>query len=436
MPSSPVRVIPVQSRDKYLEARPDGPVDHQLSLGRSRLATVIGFCYMTLTVCCSSWYLVIVSPYLVNDLWMPAFNSTGIQTYLGDVVHLRHNLGQTGTVDGASPQSTLFKDYAGPDTLLTLPYAAPRQALLDNIPFDGAIQVMRNVSLDTWFGYRIPYCWVDFAKQFELAHTAARQQRCAATDAANAAVVLEALLRNYLPNDIVTWDGFADLNALLLTSLPQVDAVAGPAWVRSILNRTSPLATIADEVAAWRSHRLTRFTLQLQTNFAPRLDDSILLIDALGTTHMFTINAIAPSSDDVVTYATFWASYNLLSDLAQAVSFNCSLVRGSPNDASALGLSWDTDIFFAGTQGFPGLDLLRANVGPLGSMDIRMIAVPPALATYFLSFRQVLYDYIQQDSNMQQTHAGLLEPVVDPAPAAWSNATYLFFGGSPLCPMQ
>ncbi|RQM25968.1 hypothetical protein B5M09_000805 [Aphanomyces astaci] len=45
-------------------------------------------------------------------------------------------------------------------------------------------------------GLPTQYCWVDFDKTFEMAHTAARQARCASMYHANAAVHYEAMLRN------------------------------------------------------------------------------------------------------------------------------------------------------------------------------------------------------------------------------------------------
>ncbi|KAF0717777.1 hypothetical protein As57867_002089, partial [Aphanomyces stellatus] len=402
--------------------------------------TAAGFIYIMGSVSSSSGYLTLVQPHLANDLWWPDLNATGTQTFLADIVHTRMNLHPANDSTLAFPLATavhtLTKDYSGKDTLVTLPAASPRQALLGNLALTEAIASIRLVSLATAFAYPVAYCWVDLARTFEMAHTAARQTRCAATDMDNAAVYLEAILRSYNATSIRTWDAFGVLDQTVLTQVVLVDSTRGSAWTNELLSPHRQLAPMADEVAYWTRHGATRFTFQLQNSYAQVLDDAIVVEDALGIQTMFTINSVAASSRGVVPGTTFWASYSLVSVMTQATPFNCSLVRGSPNDASALGLSWDTDIFFAGTQGFPGLDLLRANVGPLGSMDIRMIAVPPALATYFLSFRQVLYDYIQQDSNMQQTHAGLLEPVVDPAPAAWSNSTYLFFGGSPLCPMQ
>ncbi|RHY62411.1 hypothetical protein DYB34_003401 [Aphanomyces astaci] len=429
--TTPHRIIPVQTKEKYLEAREDGPVQHG-PLQLSRLATVLGFLYLAVTVSCSAWYLKIVEPHLDNDLWLPHFNSTGMQTYLGDLIHLRRNLNQVGTFDVSLPDSTLLRAYGEVDTLLTLPPSNPRQTLLDSIPFDDVITTIRMQSLDTYLAYRIPYCWADMSRRFEMAHTVTRQARCAAADKDNAAVYLETVLRNTEVQAILAWPLFDLLNETVLVPMTVVDAVEGPKWIASIVHGS--LLPVADEVRFWDLQGLHRFTLQLQNTFPQRIDDAILLEDALGMQQRFTISSMSVTSPERGAGTTFWTSLSLSSDLTVASAFGCSIVRGSPNDAAALGLSWDTDLVYAQAAGFVGTDLMRANVGPLGSIDIRTIPVPPALTAYFLAFRAGLYDYLQQDSNARKVYFHLSEPVVSPVPATWGGLSY--YGGNPMCVLQ
>ncbi|RQM23423.1 hypothetical protein B5M09_005509, partial [Aphanomyces astaci] len=429
--TTPHRIIPVQTKEKYLEAREDGPVQHG-PLQLSRLATVLGFLYLAVTVSCSAWYLKIVEPHLDNDLWLPHFNSTGMQTYLGDLIHLRRNLNQVGTFDVSLPDSTILRAYGEVDTLLTLPPSNPRQTLLDSIPFDDVITTIRMQSLDTYLAYRIPYCWADMSRRFEMAHTVTRQARCAAADKDNAAVYLETVLRNTEVQAILAWPLFDLLNETVLVPMTVVDAVEGPKWIASIVHGS--LLPMADEVRFWDRQGLHRFTLQLQNTFPQRIDDAILLEDALGMQQRFTISSMSVTSPERGAGTTFWTSLSLSSDLTVASAFGCSIVRGSPNDAAALGLSWDTDLVYAQAAGFVGTDLMRANVGPLGSIDIRTIPVPPALTEYFLAFRAGLYDYLQQDSNARKVYFHLSEPVVSPVPATWGGLSY--YGGNPMCGLQ
>ncbi|KAH9084278.1 hypothetical protein LEN26_020956, partial [Aphanomyces euteiches] len=427
-----VRVIPVATREKYLEASEDRPVERQSPLPQSQFATLAGFLYLAFTVICSSFYLVILQPHLKNDMWMPQLNSTGMQTFVGDIFLARDVLGGAGSTSVTSTSSTRFKDYSGDETLLAIPPSAHRRALLSDIPFEAAIENMRTVSLDTYLSYRNPFCWVDIDRTFELAHSAARQARCQAKETTNAAIYLEPLLRNKLPATLLNWPYFSLLNATALTPMSAMNPSKGSKWISSLLQRTSLLST-SDEAAYWTSHGLQRFTLQLQNSFLQRIDGSIFIEDALGMEQKITINAISTLADEETVDTTFWASLSFSSEFNVAAMINCSVVRHAPNDADSLGLSWDTDILFPGVQGNPGIDLMRSHVGPFGSLDIRTVQIPSQLAEYFLSFRQTLYDYMQQHPTDVSLYASLLEPHVDPMPPTWTNKSY--FGGNPMCPM-
>ncbi|RHZ02128.1 hypothetical protein DYB31_013925, partial [Aphanomyces astaci] len=398
-------------------------------------ATVCGFVYMLASVSCSSWYLTLVQPHLENDIWWPHFNATGVQTFLGDIVHSRMNLQrpQDTFLLLASNPPTLFQRYGQESTTMTVPPSSPRTILLGDIPFEGAILAIRSESLDTSLAYRTPFCWADFGRAFEMAHTIPRQQRCLQRDADNAAVFLESVLRNVNASDILDWELFDMLNQTLFTPLLDHHHASGAAWVASILTRHS-LLPVSDEAAAWMSHGLARFTLQLQNKDAQLVEASILIEDALGIQQKITIRSIPPSSQAMPT-TTSWTSLSLTSDMNAAASFSMSLVRGGLTDANALGLDWDTDILFPAGQGVPGMDLLRSHVGPLGSIDIRTIHIPPALAEYFLTFRESLYAFLESgNSSLLASYAHLTEPLVDPVPPTWGNLSY--YGGNPMCPFM
>ncbi|KAH9191627.1 hypothetical protein AeNC1_006389, partial [Aphanomyces euteiches] len=400
---------------------------------QARIAvTTVGFLYMMLSVSCSSWYLTLVQPHVQSDIWWPDFNSTGVQTFLGDIVHSRLSLDANGTFDLASDRAALSKSYSGEDTVLTLPPTAPTKMLLANVPFDSAIMAMRDSTLDSFLGYRIPYCWIDFERAFELAHTARRQERCLRNDATNAAVYLDSFFRNVNSTALSKWSLLDQFNETVFLPLAAMSA-KGSAWVDAVLQRAK-LETVENEVAYWNSHGMARFTLQLRNGVTQqRLDNSIFIEDALGVQQLMTIYSVAAGASYSFSGTTFWASLSFSSEFNIAALLNCSVIRHATNDADAMGLSWDTDILFPGVQGLPGTDLMRTHVGPFGSIDIRTVPVPSQLATYFLTFRQSLYDYMQQHPAGDRDYSSLLEPTVDPTPPTW--ASMVFYGGNPMCPM-
>ncbi|OQR84164.1 hypothetical protein ACHHYP_20697 [Achlya hypogyna] len=153
-----------------------------MKLPGGRLRRALGVAYICACVGGSVWFLAIASPYLVNDLFWPAFAPRGAQTSLLDVFRL-HLLGAAGGTIGifdaasAIPRPTATK--------LKMQPTYHRQLLLSELK-----------SLE------IRPCWVDLAKRWELAHTLGRQLRCSAKEAANGAVFLKPVLRN------VQWDLF------------------------------------------------------------------------------------------------------------------------------------------------------------------------------------------------------------------------------------
>ncbi|KAF0692202.1 hypothetical protein As57867_016639, partial [Aphanomyces stellatus] len=71
--------------------------------------TVLGFVYVLLTAAGTVVYVDILTPSVANDHWWPHFNTTGAQTFLGDLYNAKLATG-TKTLDLFS--SVVVKDYS------------------------------------------------------------------------------------------------------------------------------------------------------------------------------------------------------------------------------------------------------------------------------------------------------------------------------------
>ncbi|KAG9402367.1 hypothetical protein AC1031_006981 [Aphanomyces cochlioides] len=153
------------------------------------------------------------------------------------------------------------------------------------------------------------YCWVDFNKTWELGHTAARQARCQALYFENAAMYLEAVLRNI---DFHAWiesydDMFTNVVGNALMETPE-----GAQWLKYI-----------------HSHQWREIDVEAVVSAQYNLTETITLKNALGQEHPLQIKLIAPQER-----GTMWTSSNLYAEFENdlwAMATNQSLVRQSVN---------------------------------------------------------------------------------------------------------
>ncbi|KDO33567.1 hypothetical protein SPRG_19199 [Saprolegnia parasitica CBS 223.65] len=244
----------------------------------------------------SLYFLDIVGPGLSNDLFWPNFDPTSAQTYLIDVFNRHLSVTNASEIDLFDPSQAILKTYGLPSTTAFAKPTYPRmRTLVEYTSVADAIVGFQSLDPGYVFNLMTLYCWADFEKRWELAHTAARQARCASGMADNGAVYLEAYLRN------VRWDAwyavygasfeFGVSDAIVVTS-------EGRDWYKSLQNAYQSLD---DEEAYWTSHQISHFQLQWSNDYQFGVKESISLN---------------------------WA---FLSDLWGAVALNASLVRSAPN---------------------------------------------------------------------------------------------------------
>ncbi|KAF0698990.1 Aste57867_10412 [Aphanomyces stellatus] len=392
-----------------------------------------GILYVVGSCAASVYYLALLLPSVANDLWWPNFNSTGLQTFVADVFNARLQLDQTGPFPLLDDAGTIVqKDYATATTFIDIPPTSARLVLLANLSFDVVVVAMRQTSLDVNLQMFASYCWADYSRRFEVAHTSGQQRRCDQHEQTNAAAYFESLVRNI---DVTDLFGSAAVDTQYESALFNPIAsmsTDGAMWVQSM--KSHEWLAVVDEVAYWQAQNLWLWATDMQNYILEGLDDTIMIRNALGMTQAFTINRIAPIVRGLSLWTTFIDSVGFLNDVQVAVSVNMSVVRQAPDYFGLTGDdAWDNN--FVGPDWFTGTTLLRDVLGPFDAINIRWVTLPPTLFTSTLNFDTALRQQILSNATFRRSYETINRvTVLDPVPPDWIQDGMLYYGGSPLCP--
>ncbi|KAF0711843.1 Aste57867_5022 [Aphanomyces stellatus] len=255
---------------------------------RSAVPTVGGVLYLIATSACSTGYLFLLSPHLTNDFWWAGFNTTGMQTYVGDLYNTHLQSNASGILALEDPGSARPTSYATQASSMAFSTSYGRQILLDTLPLHSAVEALRLSSLDTHVEtFMVPHCWVDFGRQFEMAHTDARQARCSDHYQANAAVYVESLLRNVPASDLTSAKFAPHFQVAIFAALKSFDSGQSllASWQQPWLN-------IETEVQVWASHGLQYWKTPLQNNNQEGILETITITNAIGYSMPVTIKNI------------------------------------------------------------------------------------------------------------------------------------------------
>ncbi|KAF0719127.1 Aste57867_1265 [Aphanomyces stellatus] len=400
---------------------------------RHRYLQVIAGCvYLGMTIALSLCALSLAQESASNDYYWPGYNTTGTQTFLADLFNaklsIQLGLDNTNATMIDTSTSFLYKDYTQEDTLIDANPSLARILLLGNIPLPRVIATLRNNSFNTNIKLNTPYCWVDFTRTFELAHTTRRQVRCAIHDMENGAVYLEALLRNTAISDLVSSQFFAALNYSVFDALTY--STVGQSWLATILSHTID-PVITNEVAFWTQAGVTRWQSQVINAYQRNIENSIGIQNALGLTSTIKINNVAYVRNNNW-WTTQSAYVGLWNEIIFSIQFmSCSLVRGAPNFYHTLGIDWD-ELVIIGPLLSPGIDLTRQYIGPFGSIDIRYVSTPHSLVTAFAVFNDLYHSAVLSNAARLKAYGELNAMDLNPIPHHWHNI--MSFGGNPMCP--
>ncbi|KAF0713936.1 hypothetical protein As57867_004136, partial [Aphanomyces stellatus] len=407
------------------------PID-SLMLRRRNIWVAAGLFYLVFSFACSVFYLTILVDNVANDFWWRHFNTTGGQTFVADVFNTRliQGVNTWSTLDLVADSTGLSKDYSGSTTFIDMREPAARQWMLQPQPLDVAVTALRANSLYENVYVITPFCWVDLSRQFEMAHTSGRQRRCLERQTTNAAMYLEALLRNTVVNDLRQSDFGIQINQTILT--PMMTLPQGSAWVAALdaINWLS----VADEVRVWQQQGLVYYMLQYQNRFQHGIDDKLTIRSALGLAQEIKISTISYIYRDKSSWSTVNIHCGFWNDLQYSINYGASLVRHTANYFETLGHNWDT--MRNGPIQTVGIALVRSVLGPLLSLDTQLILPPPSLVALVNAIRVHLVNGIKANATFS-AQVFQLVPVggvtMDLVPPSWAGPSMAYYGGNPLC---
>ncbi|EQC38048.1 hypothetical protein SDRG_04478 [Saprolegnia diclina VS20] len=394
--------------------------------------TAVGVGYVVCTLLGGVWYLRLLTPSFANDLWWPGYNLSWHQAFLVDVVNQLLQSQANGTFDVLSPIAVVAKRYdAGANhASFYLPYIH-EQLLTPQTSFRCVVQELRALSAYWAFRMNVQYCWVDLNKTFEVAHTVARQGRCADLYSTNAAVYLETMLRNQdWPAMQATWGGDGiRFNVAIERGLQET---SHGRRLLSDMAAAKATTSVDDEVAYWHTYDVAHYTLQWQNRWGAGIAETLVLQNAFGMTQQITLKALDQITGPWSSQTMFWIP---IQDLFSAMVMNRSFVRGTSR------------FFGANTSGLPTLSLesyrginvgygvahrFHDSIGPFLSVDCLYVPPPVVLREAYNHFLSLLHTELQASGLLRAAFYAGTAPVVAPVPASWRNRS-AYFGGDPMC---
>ncbi|KAF0690293.1 Aste57867_18319 [Aphanomyces stellatus] len=394
---------------------------------------LLGSMYLVLSMTCSLWYVLLLQPAFANDVWWADYLPNAHQALLVDLFNGVLTTQTNGSVDILAPQAVVDKNYiASVATTNVYPTHVRRLILNELVSVEYAVVNLRLLSAGWSMWMYTPYCWVDLNRAFEVAHTAARQQRCADRYSTNGAVYMETVLRNQ------DWDTFLQMyggdGGMFTVSVQEwlVQVPAGQAWI-STTSTALVTHSLAQEVTHWKAKNISHFRLQWLNYWQSGITETMVLENALGMQQTITLKNVPRTDESWTTENLYWMPIN---DLSFTQSMNLSLIRSATN-SFVQSPSFDFEMLLGLTDPSGNYDnqtqLFRATVGTFGSVDAYYVAVPPALLALYAAFRQGLYKSPNCIAGVQDRFDTISDVTLYPSPLPWTTQTFQFYGGNPMC---
>ncbi|KAF0684189.1 Aste57867_23812 [Aphanomyces stellatus] len=414
------------------------PIALQTASKPSVWLVACGCVYVLSSLLGSTMYLSVLENAMSNDFWWTHFNTSGSHLFLACMrPSLVHGSSLTAAiVPLEEPTFALWGTFNTSRHSLSVYASSARQAkhgVLRNLAL--AIQGLRGMdaALAPWLAAQ--YCWVDFNRHWDLAVSLSRQKRCDAFELANAAVYLEAMLRNINHDEFFSMWGRA-FDVAIAAELNKT--LTGQSWMVNTF--MAPSLAVHDEVEHWQAQGLTTYVAQWQNYKLPGLVNQLWIENAFGLHYPLTLrlqNGTWRLADETsLKMHWMWATALAMVMSNQTYLFGSSLIRQSPqfvydntsittmlvvDDLLPMVLPWSAALF---------QDL----VGPYGSVDVTYMAPPLALVTLVNTIEQHLNALLYSDSKaalaFDSLATGWYQTVV---PASWQRTNYNYFGGTPLC---
>ncbi|RHY45245.1 hypothetical protein DYB34_010641 [Aphanomyces astaci] len=418
--------------------------------------TAGGIAYLLITLALSMYYLKVLAPVMTNDLWWANFNASGAHSYLIDVFNNHLNLSVNHTAKDLDVTAGGFtKDYSTFYTPIHISPLYERIVRADQATnLTAAIISLRGYTGPEWASTQ--YCWVDFNRRWEVAHTAKRQTRCGRRYTANAAMYWETIFR------LVIWDSY------MTTSASKFEFAMGRMLNASMegrdwLDRTADgFVSVDAEVAVWKAAGMTTYEWQWTNYFTWGVKESVDVTNAFGATQSLSIKKVAMEIRG--SWTTLMLSWGPWNDFL----FGLPFIRSDPLHARFMSpCSYDDYLLdpgnytcdpcdpvfnpdeytscmynfeaILGEGGTPGFGLTHDHIGPFGSIDAFFVPAPPSLLVLSSAFTLAITTWMQTQDAFNAAMTMIPSLTVDPVPMKWqstANGTFTYMGGDITCPTR
>ncbi|KAG9398759.1 hypothetical protein AC1031_014075 [Aphanomyces cochlioides] len=411
---------------------------------RHRLLTLTGLLYVISTIFGSVTFLTLTATNMANDFWWANYNATREHVYvsrlLNSLLTLRPHVGgikltDSKFMDEANYTITLS---TGVGTTMRQLYAS--QVLsTDAMDLSTVIHGLRvmDACLAPWISSQ--YCWLDFGKKWEMANTATRQNRCANMYSTNAAVYLEAVLRNVRWSELTTCWG-TSLNVALGTPLSKLPN--GASWWTSVQSiKTSEL----EELKYWQSFNLEKYETDWQNYKSIGIIERFGMQNAFGSVYPMTLK-YTNGSLNLKSQTSMKMYWGFASDLWAVSSpsismYGASLIRQDLMFAFK-NRSIESILVENGTLSGPELvsggaySTFRAMIGPFGSVDLKRVPAPASLMAFWKNFKDTVAELCVQSAGFAKSYLALsvFNPMQNYLPPSWQESDIQnVIGGNLLC---
>ncbi|EQC28790.1 hypothetical protein SDRG_13472 [Saprolegnia diclina VS20] len=397
-----------------------------------------GAASVLLSLAAGLYYLALLTPILANDLFWPQYNVSGYEAFLIDLTNLALKAHDETPLDLLGPAAVLPTLYNSASGSVNVPATYARSLLLGSYTsIEHAVLALRHLDASGSLWICSQYCWVDFAHVFEIAHTSARQTRCAQRYATNAAAYVESVLRNVdFAAFLANYGGPGNLFTMgLQTGLEE--SAYGRQWLTTTGTALST-TTFESEVAYWRQCGLTSFALPWQNSYDAGIQETISIRNAIGIAQDVLIKNVPYRMATWTTINLNWFFYN---DVYYMQLCNQSLIANTTNyfltaPPCALSSTGDFEGYMGlnnfGTDYINQTGLVHYTVGPFLSIDALYIAIPSVVSTAYSAFEQHLFEQLR-DPQLWKTFLQLETLTVNPTPPTWQGPDMLYYGGNLLC---
>ncbi|CAK4647100.1 unnamed protein product [Aphanomyces euteiches] len=401
----------------------------------ARLASVfLGFAVVLSSLVGSYFYMFITTAQaMANDFYWADFNSTGTHAYLANVLnkHLMLNRSQSIALDDAAI-ADIQSDYSSMDNSILFSDSSARRVMSNEMTaLPIAIANLRRMDPCKMPWMFTQYCWVDFAKEWEMANSKRRQERCR-VDMDNGAVYLDSVLRNTRSWSELESCWGDSLDVAIFQALRETKE--GTAWLAQV---RSVSTSVAAESAHWSSHGLTRFALQWQNYKLLGISDEMQIQNALGTRNPLTLSFIEPTYrlEHETSRKMYWSLASDLSEIESNLTMisKGSLIRSSGHFAFenvAMEQVLMENLTLANPL-TPGFAAFQATIGPFGSVDMKYISCPAQMKSIYQALLRQLLALLY--SNLEAQRAFLSLPrksYISPFPSDWLVGNIATNGGN------